>query len=180
MNRLSKYVTLFFCVSLFFLAIHTVDDAFNLGEAEEWGVTYAEFFFYLATIYLIIPPLGLLLARRFHPIGYVTVGLYALQAMYGGGINHVRHMLGDFGGSRIMPTLLGYVGIHITDIRGYGFWSGVLEMLGLAKVEPHVHSLPSSLVAFANIGVNAVLVVLCLLALREWSQALTSRGRTAG
>src|SRR5574337_338787 len=130
LNRLIKYITLFFCICIVFLAIHAVDDAFNLGEAEEWGVTYAEFFFYLALIYLIVPPIGLLLARRYNPIGYVIVGLYAFQAMYGGGINHVRHMLGDFSGSRVVSTLLGFFGIHIADIRGYGFWSGILEMLG--------------------------------------------------
>jgi hypothetical protein len=125
------------------------------------------FLFYADLIFLIIPPLGLIFARRGYGIGFVVVTLYALQAMYGAGLNHVRHMFGDFSGSQILPALLTALGIHISDIRGYGFGSVLMSMAGLGQTPPHTHTLQSSLIAFIDVALNAVLVVLTLLALCE-------------
>jgi hypothetical protein len=74
-------------------------------------------------------------------------------------------MFGDFSGSRLLPGLLAGVGIHITDIRGYGFGSVLMGMAGLGQTPPHTHTLASSLVAFIDIGLNAVLIGFCLAAL---------------
>lgn len=158
-------ITLLFGVSLFFLTLHVIDDAISTGEPAEYGVTIAEFLLFAALIYLIIPPLGLILARRGHILGLVVVTLYGFQAMYGAGLNHVRHMFGDFSGSRLLPGILASFGFHITDIRGYGFGSVLMGMAGLGQTPPHTHTLASSLIAFIDIGLNAVLIGFCLAAL---------------
>lgn len=158
-------ITLLFGVSLFFLMLHLVDDALTTGEPAQYGLSLAEFLLYGALIYLIIPPLGLWLARRGSLAGLLIVTLYGFQAMYGAGLNHVRHMFGDFGGSKLLPALLANLGIVISDIRGYGFGSMLLGMAGLGQTPPHTHTLFSSLIAFIDIGLNAALIVLCLAAL---------------
>ena len=162
MKNLNKYIPILFAVSLVFLALHAAYDGIVLGEAEDWGVTLAQYFLYLALIYLIVPPLGVYLARRFNPVGWVIVGLYALQVMYGAGITDDRPMLG------VMPRILGSLGVHITSIQGYGFMSIILEILGFAPAEPRAPSLFASGIAYVNIAVNAALVLLCLLALGVW------------
>ncbi len=161
-KRLNKYVTVLFFASLLFLALHAAYDGIVLDEAADWGVSLLQYLLYLAIIYLIVPPLGLFLARRFNPIGWVILGLYALQVMYGAGITDDQPMLG------IMPRLLGSLGVHISGIQGYGFFSIILEILGFAPSEPPSPTLFSNLVADANIVVNGALILLCVLALRSW------------
>jgi hypothetical protein len=161
-KRLNKYGTILFFISLFFLALHAAYDGIVLDEAEDWGVTLAQYFFYLALIYLTIPSLGLFLVRRLNPIGWMIVGLYAMQVMYGAGITDDQPMLG------VMPRLLGNLGVHISSIQGYGFFSIILEILGFAPVESHAPTIFSSLAADVNIVVNGALILLCLFALRSW------------
>ncbi len=170
---LLQRVTLLFGISLFFLTLHVIDDAISTGEPAEYGVTITAFLFYAALIYYIIPPLGMFLARRGNVLGLLIVTLYGFQAMYGAGLNHVRHMFGDFSGSRALPALLGAVGIHITDIRGYGFGSVIMGMAGLGQTPPHTHTLISSLIAFIDIGLNATLIGLCFFTLFAWWQTRT-------
>ncbi len=88
--------------------------------------------------------------------------------MYGAGLNHIRHMFGDFSGSKALPGLLANFGIHITDIRGYGFGSVLMGMAGLGQTPPHTHTLLSSLIAFIDIGLNATLIGFCLFAVIIW------------
>ncbi len=163
-------ITLLFFISLFFLALHVIDDAMNTGEPAQYGVSTLDFIFFAALIYAILPPLGLILARRGHLLGLIVVTLYGFQAMYGAGLNHVRHMFGDFSGSRLLPALLANLGIHVTDIRGYGFGSVLMGMAGLGQTPPHTHTLISSLIAFIDIGLNLVLVGMCLTAIFVWWQ----------
>ena len=162
MKRLNTYITVLFGASLLFLAFHAAYDGIVLDEAEDWGVTLAQYFFYLALIYLIIPPLGLFLARRLNPLGWIILGSYALQVMYGAGITDDQPMLG------VMPRLLGNLGVHISGIQGYGFFSIILEILGFAPAEPQKPTLFSILVADVNIVVNGALILSCLFALRSW------------
>ena len=162
MKHLNKYLAILFAVSIVFLALHAAYDGIVLGEAEDWGVGIVEYFFYLALIYLIVPPLGVFLAQRSNPIGYGIVGLYALQVMYGAGITDDRPMIG------IVPRLLGVFGVQVTSIQGYGFFSVIMEILGLAPSEPRVSSLFSTAIAYTNVIVNGALVVLCLLGLWAW------------
>ncbi len=168
LKSLLQRITLLFFISLFFLSLHVIDDAISTGEPAEYGVTIPEFLFYAALIYAVLPPFGLYLARRGNPIGLLVVTLYGFQAMYGAGLNHVRHMTGDFSGSRALPALLGNLGIHIADIRGYGFGSVIMGMAGLGQTPPHTHTLVSSLIAFVDVGLNAVLIGFCLAALVAW------------
>jgi hypothetical protein len=168
LKSLLRRITILFFISLFFLTLHVIDDAISTGEPAEYGVSIPEFLFYAALVYYIVPPAGLYFARRGNPIGMLAVTLYGLQAMYGAGLNHIRHMFGDFSGSRVLPELLAALGVHITDIRGYGFGSVLMGMAGLGQTPPHTHSIPSSLVAFVDIGLNAVLIGFCLAALATW------------
>lgn len=172
LSRYLRWLTILFCVSLFFLALHVIDDVITTDEATESGVSILEFFIYAGLIYLIIPPLGLILARRGNLIGTVIVILYGLQAMYGAGLNHVRHMFGDFGGSKTLSTLLAFFGIHITDIRGYGFGSVLMGMAGLGETPPHTHTLFSTLIVAINIPLNLTLILVTFLA---WRQAYRVR-----
>ncbi len=175
LSSLVRRITLLFGASLVFLTLHVVDEAISTGEPAQYGVSIPEFFLYAGLIYLIIPPLGLWLARRGNVVGLVLVTLYGLQAMYGAGLNHVRHMFGDFSGSRLLPGILANLGIHITDVRGYGFGSVLMGMAGLGQTPPHTHTLLSSLVAFIDIGLNAVLIGFCLAALWAWWQGRAGR-----
>lgn len=165
MSRLNKYLTLVFSISLFFLVLHAAHDAFVLDEAADWGVSYFEYFFYLALVYLTVPILGLFWARRGQVFGYLIVALYALQVMYGAGVTDDRPMIG------LVPRLLGAFGIHIFSIHGYGFLTIILEILGVGEFEAHAPTLLSTLIQYANIGINAILLALCLLALYQWWQS---------
>ncbi len=168
LKSLIQRITILFLVSLFFLSLHIIDDAISTGEPAEYGVGVVEFIFYAALVYAVLPPLGLLLARRGHVAGLILLALYGMQAMYGAGLNHIRHMFGDFSGSRALPALLSNFGIHVADIRGYGFGSVLMGMAGLGETPPHTHTLISSLIAFVDIGLNAVLIGLCLAAMALW------------
>ncbi len=178
-TSLLQRITILFGVSLFFLALHVMDDAMTTGEPAQYGVTVAEFLFYAALIYALLPPLGLLWARRGRLAGLIVLTLYAFQALYGAGLNHVRHMFGDFGGSRLLPALLAGLGVRITDIRGYGFGSVLMGMAGLGQTPPHTHTAFSSLIALIDIAINLVLIGLCLAALVAWAQARRTRPRLA-
>jgi hypothetical protein len=146
------------------MVTHVIDDAF-VGEAGWWGVSVPEFIAFNAQLYLILPPLGWALARRNHAAGFMVVLLYALQAFYGGGLNHVRHLMGEFGGSRLLPGLLQAAGIELGDVRGRGWLTGVLWFFGLGTTPPHSHSAFSNLIVFLAIGVNFTLIAFCLLGL---------------
>ncbi len=171
LNLSLRRITVLFGISLFFLTLHVIDDAISTGEPAQYGVSIPEFLLYAALIYLIIPPFGLWLAWRGKVLGLVILTLYAFQAMYGAGLNHVRHMFGDFSGSKALPGLLANFGIHITDIRGYGFGSVLMGMAGLGQTPPHTHTLLSSLVAFIDIGLNITLLVFCVMAMGAWWRA---------
>jgi hypothetical protein len=164
-------ITILFAASFVFLWLHILDDAIVTNEPAWYGITIPEFLLYCALVYAIVPPVGLWLARRGSFLGLVIVLVYALQAMYGGGVNHVRHIFGDFQGSRLLPTLMGAVGVQITDIRGYGIGTVLMGMAGLGTTPPHEHILLSTLVAFINIGLNAALIILCLMAMYALWQA---------
>lgn len=164
-------VTILFIASFIGLWLHILDDGLVTNEAEWYGITVLEFFLYCALIYAIVPPFGLWLARRGSLLGLVIVLGYALQALYGGGINHVRHLFGDFRGSQFLPALLNNFGIQITDIRGYGFGSLMLGMLGLGTTPPHTHIMLSNIVVFINIALNLSLILFCLLSMYAWRQA---------
>src|SRR5918911_4530117 len=111
MTRFQRSVPLLFLLSLFFLIIHVLDDAFNLGEPRDWGVSVPEFLLIVASLYLIIPPFGALLARRGNVWGFVILMLYAFQAFYGAGLNHMRHLSGEFGGIGIVGRALMALGV---------------------------------------------------------------------
>ena len=158
-------ITLLFGLSFVFLTLHILDDAFVTGEPGWYGIGIGEFLFYLLLIFGIVPPLGLYLARRGNRWGFVILLLYALQALYGAGLNHIRHLMGDFRGSQLLPTLLQWWGIQVGDTRGHGMLSLLAGMAGLTGVPPHSHTLASTLVVFVSVGVNLVLIGLLALAL---------------
>ncbi len=161
-------ITWLFTLSFIFLWLHILDDAIITNEPLWYGISIFEFLLYCAFVYAIVPPLGLWLARRGSVIGLLIVLGYAFQAMYGGGINHIRHIFGDFRGSQMLPTLLNAAGIQITDIRGHGFWTVMMGMAGLGNTPPHEHILASTIVAFINIALNLALILFCLMALYAW------------
>jgi hypothetical protein len=159
-----------FVVSFIFLWLHILDDAIITNEPAWYGITIPEFLLYCAFVYAIVPPLGVWLARRGSVWGLLIVLVYAFQAVYGAGLNHIKHLFGDFSGSRLLPTLLGLFGVHITDIRGHGFWTVIMGMAGLGVTPPHQHILVSTIVAFTNVALNLALIVMSALALYTWWQ----------
>jgi hypothetical protein len=168
--RFERYIrplTILFCVSLFFLSLHVIDDGLTTGEPQEYGVSLAEFYFYAGLIYLLLPPLGLILARRGRRLGLIFVLLYGFQALYGAGVNHLRHLFGNFSGSGLLSSFLNLAGIHLTEPRGQGMVSVLLGMAGLGQTPPHTHTLLSTLVVFLDTGINIVLIGVALLALAE-------------
>ena len=171
-------ITILFVFSFFFLWLHILDDALVTNEPAWYGITTLEFLLSCAVVYVIVPPLGLWLARRGSVSGLLIVLLYGFQAVYGAGLNHIKHLFGDFSGSRFLPTLLGLFGIQITDIRGHGFWTVIMGMAGLGVTPPHQHNIASSTVAFINVGLNLALIVLTATALYTWWQ-MRARRRTA-
>lgn len=174
-SRYIRPLTILFCVSLFFLALHVIDDGLNTGEPDQYGVSLGEFYLYAALIYLVVPPLGLILARRNHVLGFVIVILYAFQALYGAGVNHIRHLFGDFSGSQFLPALLNMAGFQIRAPRGYGLVSVLLGMAGLGQTPPHTHNLFSSLVVFIDTGLNLALLIVAFLALYARERAEIKR-----
>src|SRR3954466_11370751 len=91
-------ITILFAVSFVFLWLHILDDTYITNEPAWYGITAFEFLLSCALVYVIVPPLGLWLARRGSVWGLLIVLGYAFQAMYGGGLNHVKHIFGDFSG----------------------------------------------------------------------------------
>ncbi len=168
-------ITILFVASFIFLWLHILDDTFITNEPSWYGITAAEFLFACALVYVVVPPLGLWLARRGSVLGMFIVLIYAFQAFYGAGMNHVRHILGNFSGSHLLPTLLGIFGIQITDIRGYGFGTVLLGMAGLGTTPPHTHILPSTVVAFINVALNTALIFFTVLAIYTWWQLRSAR-----
>jgi hypothetical protein len=168
-------ITILFGLSFAFLWLHILDDAFLTDEPAWYGISVAEFLLYCALVYAILPPFGLWLARRGSIWGLTILLVYALQAMYGGGVNHVRHIFGDFRGSQLLPALMNAVGIQISDIRGYGFGTVLMGMAGLGTTPPHQHILLSTVVAFINIALNLALLIFCLLAMYAWCSASPQR-----
>jgi len=174
MSRFQRWVPILFSISLFFLIIHVLDDALNLGEPRDWGVSIPEFLLIVASMYLIVPPFGALLARRGSVWGFVIVMLYAVQAFYGAGLNHMRHLTGEFGGVGIVGRTLMALGVDCLNMRGHGFITGVLAMLGCGVTSPHSHVWWSTAVAAIDVIVNVPLMLLCALAIIQWW-----RGRNA-
>lgn len=168
MNRYSRWVPRLFAVSLFFLILHVLDDAFNLNEPKDWGVGIPEFLLIVASLYLIVPPLGAMLARRGQPLGFALVALYGLQAFYGAGLNHLRHIQGEFGGLGLIGRILTGMGVDCLAMQGKGFVTGVLAMLGCGVTAPHVHAWYSNAIALIDTVINIPLVMLCVLALVQW------------
>lgn len=166
-NRYLDAITILFFISLIGLGLHVLDDAFVTREPDWYGIGTGEFLLYAALIYLIVPPMGLVLARRGHVFGLVILALYAFQAFYGAGLNHVRHLFGSFQGSQVLPNLLKTMGVDYAPyLRGHGFFSVLMNMAGLGVTPPHTHTLASDGVVFFNIGLNLALMVYLLLAAR--------------
>ncbi len=165
-----RYVTILFVVSLVGLGLHALDDAFLTRENKWYGISVAEFLLYVALVYLIVPPLGLLLTRRGNWIGIVILLGYAFQAFYGGGVNHVRHLFGSFSGSQFLPTLLKTLGVNYEAyLNQKGFVPVLMNMAGLGVTPPHTHTLLSNIIVFFNIGLNLTLMgYLALLARELW------------
>ncbi len=162
------YFTILFCVSLVGLGLHVLDDALVTREPDWYHISVGEFFVYCAILYLIVPPLGLWLARRGKWIGMAILTLYAFQALYGAGLNHVRHLFGQFQGSQLLPTLFHAAGIDYAPyLIGHGFLSVIMNMAGLGVTPPHTHALASNIVVFFNVGLNLTLLVYLALAARE-------------
>lgn len=163
-------ITILFVISFIFLWLHILDDAIITNEPAWYGVSIPEFLFYCALVYAIVPPLGVWLARRGSIWGLVIVLGYAFQAFYGAGMNHIKHIFGNFSGSQLLPAILGMFGVQITDIRGYGLGTVLMGMAGLGATPPHTHILASTVVAFINIALNAALIILTVLAMYTWWQ----------
>jgi hypothetical protein len=127
---------------------------------------------------MIVPPIGVWLTRRGSVWGLVILLGYGFQAVYGAGLNHIKHIFGDFSGSRFLPGLLNLFGVQITDIRGHGFWTVIMGMAGLGVTPPHQHILASTVVAFINIGLDLALIVMVALALyTAWQLRARQAGR---
>ena len=178
MSRYTRWVPILFLISLFFLIIHVLDDALNLGEPRDWGVSIPEFLFIVASLYLIIPPLGAALARRGQVFGFVIVMLYAFQAFYGAGFNHMRHLSGEFGGLGIIGKSLMAVGVDCLNMKGQGFVTGILAMLGCGTTSPHTHTWWSTAVAATDMVLNVPLIALCILAIIQWRRERTAHPLT--
>lgn len=166
-NHYLDAITVLFFISLIGLGLHVLDDAFVTREPDWYGISTGEFLLYAALIYLIVPPFGLVLARRGQVLGLVILGLYAFQAFYGAGLNHVRHLFGNFQGSQILPGVLKTMGVDYAPyLTGHGLLSVLMNMAGLGVTPPHTHTLASDGVVFFNIGLNLALLVYLLLAAR--------------
>jgi hypothetical protein len=167
-KRYITAITILFFISLTGLGLHVLDDALVTREPDWYGVGTGEFLLYAVLIYLIVPPLGLVLARRGRVSGLVILGLYAFQAFYGAGLNHVRHLFGNFQGSQVLPTIMKSLGVDYAPfLSGHGLLSVLMNMAGLGVTPPHTHTLASDAVVFFNIGLNLALLVYLFLAARH-------------
>ena len=171
-EKYRRYVTILFGVSLLGLALHAIDDAYITGEPNWYGVRPEEFLIVVALIYLIVPPFGLWLVRRGKWIGLVIAAGYAFQALYGAGINHVRHLYGNFSGSQLLPTILAALKIDYAPwLATRGITPLLLNMVGLGSTPPHSHTTVSNFIVFCNIAINLTLFYFLFLAARElWHQ----------
>ncbi len=166
-NRYVDAITILFVISLVGLGLHVLDDALVTREPDWYGIGVGEFLLYAALLYLIVPPLGLVLARRGHMAGLIILALYTLQAFYGAGLNHVRHLLGSFQGSQVLPAIFKTLGVDYAPyLTGHGFLSVLMNMAGLGVTPPHTHTLASDGVVFFNIGLNLALIIYLFLAAR--------------
>lgn len=171
-EKYRRYITILFGISLVGLALHAYDDAYVTGEPGWYGVSPVEFLIVVALIYLIVPPIGLWLARRGNWIGLVILAGYTFQALYGAGINHVRHLYGNFSGSQLLPTILTALKYDYTPLLNTrGILPLLLNMIGLGNTPPHSHTTFSNIVVFCNIAINLTLFYYLFLATRElWRQ----------
>ncbi len=168
-EKYRRNFTILFFISLVGLGVHALDDAFVTREPDWYAISAAEFLFYVALIYLVVPPIGLWLARRGRLIGLTILALYAFQAFYGAGLNHVRHLSGNFQGSQLLPLILNSLGVNYGAwLKGRGFLPVLMNMAGLGTTPPHSHTLLSNLVVFSNIAINLTLMAYLALAAREW------------
>jgi len=167
-EKYRRYITILFGVSLVGLAFHAVDDAYVTGEPGWYGVSPVEFLIAVALIYLIVPPIGLWLARRGKWYGLVIVAGYTFQALYGAGINHVRHLYGNFSGSQLLPTILTALKYDYAPLLSTrGILPLLLNMIGLGNTPPHSHTMFSNVIVFCNIAINLTLFYFLFLAARE-------------
>ncbi|MBI3914888.1 MAG: hypothetical protein HY327_11975 [Chloroflexi bacterium] len=163
-----RTITIFFAISLIGLTLHALDDAFGVRENEWYGISVAEFLLYVALVYLIVPPIGLWLARRGSWLGLILLAGYTFQAFYGAGVNHVRHLFGNFSGSQLLPTILKSLGVNYEAyLNQPGFLPVLMNMAGLGITPPHTHTMISNLIVFFNIGTNILLGWNIFLAARE-------------
>lgn len=173
-SLLSKHITILFGVSFLLLTLHILDDAFVVNEAAWYGIPTAEFLLGCILLYGIVPPFGLWLARRDRSAGFFILILFGFQALYGAGLNHIRHLLGDFRGSQLLPGLLNGSGMQLGDLNGRGLASLFAGMLGLnSGVPPHTHTMLSNVIVFLSVGVNLVLLGFIVLAL--WQKFFTQK-----
>lgn len=167
-GKYRRYISILFGVSLVGLALHALDDAYVTGEPNWYGVPPEEFLIVVALIYLIVPPIGLWLLRRGQAVGFIIVAGYAFQALYGAGINHVRHLYGNFSGSQLLPTILTALKIDYSPwLATRGITPLLLNMIGLGNTPPHSHTTLSNIVVFSNIAINLTLFYFLFLAARE-------------
>lgn len=168
-EKYRRNFTILFFISLTGLGLHALDDTFVTREPDWYAISAPEFLFYVALIYLIVPPIGLWLARRRRLVGLVILAMYAFQAFYGAGLNHVRHLSGNFQGSQLLPMILNALGVNYAAyLNGSGFLPVLMNMAGLGVTPPHSHTLLSNIVVFSNIAINLTLMAYLVLAAREW------------
>ena len=172
-----RYVTILFGVSLLGLALHALDDAYVTREPDWFGISPEGFLVLVALLYLIVPPIGLQLARRGKWYGLLIVAAYAFQALYGAGINHVRHLSGNFSGSQLLPSILAALKIDYTPYaQGNGYAAILMNMAGLGITPPHTHTTLSNLIVFCNIAINLALFYFLFLAARELWRIKSTEG----
>lgn len=171
-EKYRRYITMLFGLSLIGLSLHAIDDAYVTREPDWYSLSPELFLVVVALIYLIVPPIGLVLARRGKWLGFVILAGYTFQALYGAGINHVRHLFGNFSGSQLLPTILTTLGIDYTPyLNTRGVLPLLMNMAGLGVTPPHSHTLVSTMVVFCNIAINLTLFLYLFLAARElWRQ----------
>lgn len=167
-EKYRRYITMLFGLSLVGLSLHAIDDAYVTREPDWYSLSPELFLVVVALIYLIVPPIGLVLARRGNWFGFVILAGYTFQALYGAGINHVRHLFGNFSGSQLLPTILTALRIDYTPyLNTRGVLPLLMNMAGLGTTPPHSHTILSSVVVFCNIAINLTLFYYLFLAIRE-------------
>src|SRR5205085_5357635 len=72
---------------------------------------------------------------------------------------------GDFGGLGIVGKSLMAVGVDCLNMKGQGFVTGILAMLGCGTTSPHSHTWWSTAVAATDMVLNIPLIGLCVLAI---------------